>query len=124
MKSEVINKRSFLSVIIILLCMLLLSGILTQILPLGAYERVIIDGKTMIVEGSYTQLNSSRLPIWRWFTAPIEVLLTEDSTIIFVIIGFLLFISGSISTLNHAGIIEYLIPAIAVLDMFKDLMVE
>ena len=119
MNTEVISKKSFISVVVVLLCMVIISGILTRVLPMGSYDRAIIDGQVKVVSGSYKSYQGDRLPIYRWLTAPIEVLFSEDSLIIFVILGFLLVASGSISTLNHAGIIEDVIYKISIKYQYK-----
>jgi uncharacterized ion transporter superfamily protein YfcC len=43
-----ISKKSFLSSLIILLILMIISGVLTRILPPGEYDRIIVDGRETI----------------------------------------------------------------------------
>ena len=83
--------KSFITVIIILFAVLFFVGILTYIIPAGKYltytcleEKageffVFTEDKSLdkqIIENSFTYLtseqNTSRLPFYRWLTAPFE----------------------------------------------------
>ncbi len=54
-----ISKKTFLWAAVILLCLLVLSGILTRVIPTGSYLRSTVDGKVVIDVNSfeYTQLS-------------------------------------------------------------------
>lgn len=59
---------------------LILVGVLTRVLPQGEYERRIVDGYKSIVDGTYRELTDQEpLPVWKWFTAPLEVLFRRGS---------------------------------------------
>ncbi len=63
--------KSFITVCLILFSIIFLSGILTYVIPAGEYQR---DEAGNIIPDSYTEIESdSRLPVYRWLTAPIEV---------------------------------------------------
>jgi uncharacterized ion transporter superfamily protein YfcC len=81
-------------------------GILSRVIPAGSYNRMIVDGREIIDSTSFQYLENTKLPIWRWFTAPIEVLGGEDSLVIIVIIIFLLFIGGAITILNESNVLN------------------
>ena len=98
-----IQKKAFLTAIIILFSLLIITGILTYIIPSGEY----IDGVF-----SYTPDNS--LPIYRIFSAPFEVLWSDGNTIVIAIILFLIIIGGSINVLREANIIEHLLHFIII----------
>lgn len=53
-----INKKTYVSVILILLLLIITSGILTQVIPGGSYERYEIDGVEKLVEGSFQYTNT------------------------------------------------------------------
>ncbi|MDD3478760.1 MAG: hypothetical protein PHP32_07775, partial [Candidatus Izemoplasmatales bacterium] len=53
-QTAVIQKKVFLSAILILFALLVLTGILTYIIPSGTYDYVDIDGVMTIVPGTFT----------------------------------------------------------------------
>ena len=68
-----IGARSFALAGSILLVLIIVSGILTRTLPPGEYERIVTNGRTTVVDGSFSYLSDSQLaavrdaqPFWRW----------------------------------------------------------
>ena len=108
-QSSTIQKKAFFSAIIILFSLLIITGILTYVIPSGSFNRTIIDGVDVIIPGSFSYTNEGNIQFYRIFTAPIEVLFSDGNTIVIAIILFLLIIGGSIKVLNKIGIIEHLI---------------
>ncbi|MFP4362794.1 MAG: YfcC family protein [Spirochaetia bacterium] len=104
-----IGLRAFLGAAIILLCLMIVSGILTKVLPAGSYEREIENGRTLIVPGSFEFETNPEYPFWRWITAPLEVVFASDNLALITIIIFLLFVGGSIAILEHAEVMSFLI---------------
>ena len=79
MENKQLNKdvkfglKSFLTTCSILLAVVILVGILTFVVPAGAYQ---VGADDKIIPDSFTFLSeSTRLPVYRWFTAPVEALL-------------------------------------------------
>jgi len=101
-----IGKKAFFSAIIILLVLMLFAGVLTRIVPSGEYQRQQIDGREMVIPGSYAPVDVSPPPVWRWFTAPFEVLWGSDSLTINTIILLLVLISGAFHILEFGGIMR------------------
>ncbi len=101
-----IGKKAFFSAIVILLCLMIFAGILTRVVPSGEYQRAQVDGREMVVPGSYTAVEVSPPPVWRWFTAPFEVLWGADSLTINTIILLLVLISGAFHILETGGIMQ------------------
>lgn len=101
-----IGKKAFLSAIVILLCLMVFAGVLTRVVPSGQYERTMADGREMVVPGSYTPVEVSPPPLWRWFAAPVEVLWGADSLTIHTIILLLVLISGAFHILETGGIMQ------------------
>ncbi|HWQ58056.1 MAG TPA: AbgT family transporter [Clostridia bacterium] len=105
-----ISVKSFVSVMAILLALMVVIGILTYIVPHGRYERVMVDGREQIVPGSYTPIEGeSGYPVWRWFTAPFEVLDSADATNIILIAVLLLVLAGSFSIIENTGGIKAIV---------------
>ncbi len=104
-----ISTRSFITSALIIFVIMMISGALTKILPSGEYQRQTIGDRTIVVENSYQQVEKPNYPVWRWFTAPIEVLWSSDAVLVITIILFILIVSGSIYVLNKSHVIEYII---------------
>ncbi len=103
-----IGKRSYLFSLFTLLALMVLAGILTLVLPAGAYERTLIDGREVIVEGSFRYIDKPAYPAYLWLVAPLEVLAAPGAAIIWVIILFLLFLGASFTLLLRSGMVERL----------------
>lgn len=103
-----LSKKSFFSSVTILGILMLLSGVLTRVLPSGSYERILEDGREKIVPGSFSVLERPVYPLYRWITAPFEVLFGEDQVTIIVIIMFLLLIGASFRVLDESGLLRYI----------------
>ena len=104
-----IGKTAFLGAAGIILILMVVSGILTIFLASGQYDRVEVDGRTMIVAESYTEIGKPDYPVWRWFTAPLEVLAAPGNIAVITIILFIVFVSGSIAILEGAGVMKDLV---------------
>jgi uncharacterized ion transporter superfamily protein YfcC len=100
--------------VIIIFSIMIISGVLTKTLPSGEYQREIVNGRDVIIENSYSEIEKPDYPVWRWFTAPIEVLWSSDSALIITIIVFILVVSGAIYVLNKNHVIEYIINNIVI----------
>jgi uncharacterized ion transporter superfamily protein YfcC len=69
-----ISTKAFIQSMLILLLLMVMAGILTKIVPAGNYARVDVDGLEMIDPASFQYAPQPNYPVWRWFTAPIEML--------------------------------------------------
>jgi uncharacterized ion transporter superfamily protein YfcC len=69
-----IGVRAFVQSIVILFVLMMVAGILTLVVPAGAYERITLDGRETLDPASYHEIARPDYPIWRWFVAPLEVL--------------------------------------------------
>jgi len=107
-----ISKKSFLFSVLILFALIILAGILTTVIPAGSFDRIIIEGRESIDPESFHYIEGADYPIWRWFTAPIEVLWSSDALIVIVIILFLLIIGGSFAILNECNLLQAVISRI------------
>ena len=89
-----ISKKSFVSSVLILLVLMLGAGVLTWIIPGGSFERALVDGKEIIQPGTFHFTEDGGYPLWRWFTAPVEVLWGADAVTVIAIIVFICIIGG------------------------------
>jgi uncharacterized ion transporter superfamily protein YfcC len=101
-----ISKKAFLQSIIILFILMCAAGILTRVIPAGNYERVFLDGREVIDPASFQFIDSPDYAIWRWFTAPIEVLAAPDNLTVIVIILFILMVGAAFAVLDQSGILR------------------
>ena len=101
-----ISKKTFLTAVIILGALMLLAGILTLVIPSGSYDRVLSEGREVIQPESFQFVEHPEYPVWRWLTAPFEVLAGPDAAMVIVIILFILAIGGAFSLLEKSGVMS------------------
>jgi uncharacterized ion transporter superfamily protein YfcC len=101
-----ISKKAFIQSALILLLLMIIAGVLTRVLPTGAFDRTTVDERTAIIPGSYQTIPQPHYPIWRWLTAPIEVLWGPDNLVVITIIVFILLVSGAFAVLDKSGILQ------------------
>lgn len=101
-----ISAKAFVQSVIILFVLMMLAGLLTRALPAGQYQRTMMEGREVIVPGSFHFTAHPDYPVWRWFTAPVEVLWGPDSLILIVIILFILMVGGAFAVLDASGILK------------------
>ncbi|NLA12273.1 MAG: YfcC family protein [Firmicutes bacterium] len=108
-----IGKRAFITTAVIILCLIILSGVLTQLIPSGSYERMVVDGKEVVDPHSFHLVEKEPLPVYRWLTAPVEVLYASANSAVVIVISLLiLFIGGGFAVLNRVGVFGELIAKI------------
>lgn len=107
-----ISKKSFFSSVAILLMLMIGAGILTHVIPSGAFEKVLIDGKESIVPGTFAFTGEGGYAIWRWFTAPVEVLWSPDAVTVIMIIVFICIIGGTFTVLDKSGMLQYIMNSL------------
>ncbi len=108
-----IGAKAFLASFLILLALMVGAGVLTRIVPSGAFERVETAEGTIIDPASYRPTPRPDYPVWRWFTAPFEVLGSEDALTVIVIVAFIAIVGGSFAVLQKAGILQGAVDALA-----------
>ena len=106
-----ISAKSFVAAIGILLALMIVTYILTLVIPAGSYERVITDGRETIVDGSY-HTTSGGIPFWKWILSPVLVLGSSQSATLIAVIVFLLVIGGTFNALDRSGTMYYLLKKI------------
>lgn len=100
-----INKKSFISVVIILGIMIALCGILTLFIPRGEFLRT-ESGE--IIAGSYVKGETKGIELWRVLTAPFRVFFVDGGLTILIICVFLLIMSGVFNLLDKTDGIKVL----------------
>ena len=108
-----ISTKAFVSSVAILLALMILAGIATYLIPAGSFQRVEVDGNVSIVPDSFKHEESSGYPVWRWFTAPFEVLVSSDAVTVISIILFIFVIGGVFTVLDKCGVLHFLMTLLA-----------
>ena len=103
--------KSFITICSILLGIMIFVGILTFIVPAGQY---LFDSNGKIIPDSFAFIESTTtLPVWRWFTAPIEALLWGEGNFnIIQIVAVLLVLGGTFKVLDKAGILVAIVHVV------------
>ncbi len=108
-----ISAKAFISSVIILFVLMMLAGLLTMIIPAGSFDRIEVDGNLTIVPDSFVFRKSGGYPVWRWFTAPFEVLTGPDAVTVISIIIFIFIIGGVFTVLDKCGMLRYVMTHLA-----------
>ena len=88
-----ISTKSFITAIAVIFVLMVLTYILTFIIPGGEYARAIDEaGNTIIDTQNGFQNAEGGIPFWKWILSPILVLGAEGSGTLIAIILFLLVI--------------------------------
>ena len=108
-----ISAQSFLTAILIIFLLMVLTYVLTLVLPGGAYARTLdAHGNTVIdTAGGFTPVEGG-LPFFRWLLSPILVLTAEGGATILSVIAFLLVIGGIFNSLERCGLMAYMLRRI------------
>jgi len=107
-----ISQKAFVQAVVIILILMVAAGILTRLIPAGQYTRVLVEGREVIDPYSFSSIDRPDYPIWRWFTAPIEVLGTEGNLIVIAIILFILLVGIAFAVMDKSGILNAAISLI------------
>lgn len=106
-----IGKKSFINTFLILLGLMIFAALLTQVLPTGSFDRVMLDGREVIVPDSY-QPTQVDYPFFMFLLAPVSLLMSPEAPSVIVIMLFILLIGGTFSILEKCGILKYLVQTI------------
>ncbi|MCA1899542.1 MAG: AbgT family transporter [Chloroflexi bacterium] len=101
-----ISQKAFIQSLLILLALMVFAGILTLVVPAGQYQRVEADGRETILPDSFAFTERPDYPIWRWFTAPLEVVTGPDGLTVIVIVVFILMVGVAFAIMDKSGILK------------------
>ncbi len=106
-----ISAKSFITSILVLLVLMILTYGLTFIIPSGEFQRALQDGREVIVPGTYAEVDGG-ISFLKWLGSPILLLGSSDSGTIIAVIIFLLVIGGIFNALDKCGLIQYMLNKI------------
>ena len=104
-----INTKSFITVMILLLSMLLISGCLSYFIPQGTFKRT---EEGAIIPGTFVLGSVHGISFWRVLTAPIRVFVSEDGLTVIMISIFLIIMSGVFNLMEKTGGVKIFISRI------------
>jgi len=107
-----ISTRAFIQAVLIIFVLMLVAGVLTRVIPAGQYARVELDGREVIDPTSFTIVPAPDYPVWRWFTAPFEVLAAPGNITVIAIILFIVLVGVAFAVMDQSGILKSIISAI------------
>jgi uncharacterized ion transporter superfamily protein YfcC len=108
-----IGVKAFLQSFAILLALMIITGVLTRVIPAGAYDRIETEERTIIDVNSFRLIERPDYPIWRWLTAPLEVFTigTDRMTVILLVVLILL-IGAAFAVMDKGGILRAILEAL------------
>jgi uncharacterized ion transporter superfamily protein YfcC len=101
-----ISQKAFIQSLFILLALMIVAGVLTLVVPAGQYQRIEVDGRETILPDSFAFTERPDYPIWRWFTAPLEVVAGPDGLTVIVIVVFILMVGVAFAIMDKNGILK------------------
>ena len=109
-KSLSISVKSFLTALLVIFVLMVLTYILTFIVPGGQYARI-TDGNGNLVldmESGFTPAEGG-IPFYKWALSPFLVLGATGGGTLIAVIAFLLVIGGVFSGLDKCGLMQYML---------------
>ena len=81
--------------------LVLITGISTWLIPSGVYDREVVDGREVVISGTYHEAEANPQGFIEIFRSPIDGFVDAAE-----IIGFVLLVGGSFGIINKTGAIE------------------
>ncbi|MBR2459718.1 MAG: YfcC family protein [Clostridia bacterium] len=105
-----IGVRSFITAILVIFVLMVITYALTLIIPSGEYGRITdADGNTVIDTETGFSYVEGGIPFWKWLLSPILVLGAPGNGSLIAVIAFLLVIGGIFNSLDRCGLIKYML---------------
>ena len=105
-----IGIKTFITAIIVILVLMILSYVLTLFVPGGSYARVEGENGSPIIDtaAGFSDVEGG-IPFWKWLLSPILVLGASGSGTLIAVIIFLLVIGGIFNSLDKCGLMKYML---------------
>ncbi|HDP68034.1 MAG TPA: putative basic amino acid antiporter YfcC [Candidatus Marinimicrobia bacterium] len=94
---------------LLIFSIIIVTAVLTWMIPSGEYNRTEMDGRSVVVPGSYQPVESNPQGIWAILKAPIRGFTDESAALI---VGFVLIVGGVFAVLEKTKAIDAAIKAI------------
>ena len=108
-----ISIKSFITATVIIFLLMVLTYMLTFLIPGGEYARTTDANGNPVIDtvGGFTNVEGG-IPFWKWILSPILVLGAEGSGSLIAVIIFLLVIGGVFNSLEKCGLMKYMLDKI------------
>lgn len=108
-----VSVKSFIGAIAVILVLMVLTYVMTMVIPGGEYARVTDEsGNTVIAPEEGFTFVCGGLPFWKWILSPFLVLGADGGGMIIAIVAFLLVIGGVFTALDNCGLMRYMLDVI------------
>ena len=107
-----ISRKAFIQAVLVIFVLMIFAGVLTKVVPAGQYARLELDGREVINAASFSYVEQPNYPIWRWFTAPVEVLFASGNVTVIAIILFIVLVGVAFAVMDRSGILKYAVGKI------------
>ena len=108
-----VSVKSFIGAIAVILVLMVLTYVMTMVIPGGEYARVTDEsGNTVIAPEEGFTFVWGGLPFWKWILSPFLVLGADGGGMIIAIVAFLLVIGGVFTALDNCGLMRYMLDVI------------
>ncbi len=108
-----INKKTLIGIGALLFAIMIFAGILTQIIPTGAYQT---DDAGNIISGTYAEISRDEVgyDFWRIFISPVEMFIHSAGEAMtgVIIILVIIIIGGTFLVLDKSGVLKYIMTTI------------
>lgn len=109
-----IGIKSFITALVVILILMIVTYVLTLFIPGGQYIRTDDGSGNMIItaDSGFRTIDGG-IPFWKWLLSPFLVLGAPGSALIIAVIAFLLVIGGVFEGLARCGLMQYMLDKIA-----------
>ena len=108
-----ISQKTYLIALVMLTALIIVSIILTYIIPRGAFGSVMVGGEEVIDYNNYYALSDTPgIAIWKGLLAPILLLGSGDGLSVIMLSLFLLFIGGAFQAMSDCGGVKSIVNRI------------
>ena len=108
-----ISQRSYIASLAVIFALMVVTYVLTFIIPAGEYARTIDEaGNTIIDTAAGFSYTDGGIPFWKWLLSPFLVLGTSGGSTLIAVIVFLLVIGGIFNSLDKCGVMKYMLDKI------------
>lgn len=113
-----ISAKSFITAIVVIFVLMVVTYLLTLTVPGGSYARTVDTNGNLVIDtaGGFSYIEGG-IPFWKWILSPIFVLGASGNGTLIAVIAFLLVIGGVFNSLDRCGLMKYMLDKIA--DRFK-----
>ncbi len=108
-----ISTASFITATVLIFVLMVLTYIMTFMVPGGEFARVLDENGNQIIDiaGGFTYIEGG-IPFWKWILSPILVLGAEGNGYLIAVLVFLLVLGGVFNSLDRCGLMKYMLHKI------------